>query len=135
MTVENNKALVKKYHEATNQKNIAIFDEIFAEDFKNNAMGFKTIQGIEAMKNTLEKLLAAFPDWKVKIEDIIAEKDKVALRWSLTATHLGAYEDILPTGQAIKAFGIHIDQMKNGKIFKRWATNNFPQIFQDLRSL
>ncbi len=133
MAEDINKRLVKSYHEATNQKDIRAFDQLFASDFINEAMGFAPIRGIQPMKQLLEKLLIAFPDWRVEIRDVISEGDRVAVRWHLTATHLGTYEDISPTNQPIEGHGIHIDQIKNEQIIKRWASNKFFEIFHRLR--
>ena len=44
---------------------------------------------------------AAFPDLTVTINDLIAEDDRVAKLWSLTATHKGEYLGIAPTGRRV----------------------------------
>lgn len=128
-----NKALVESYHQATNCQDLQAFDTIFASDFTNIAAGFPPMQGIEAMKRILGDLFIAFPDWHIAIEDIFGEENKVVVRWKLDATHLGAYQDIAPTGKKIQAEGIHIDHISNGRIEKRWACNNFPEVFAFLR--
>lgn len=128
-----NKRIVESYHEATNRKDLEKFNELFAPDFVNFAAGFPPIHGMEAMKKLLKELLDAFPDWHVSIEDIFSEEDKVVVRWKLHATHLRAYKDIAPTGRKIVAEGIHIDHLVNGKIQKRWACNNFSEVFSTLR--
>lgn len=127
------KRIVESYHEATNKRDLEKFNGIFASDFVNFAAGFPPIHGMEAMKKLLKELLDAFPDWNVKIEDIVCEGDKVVVRWKLNATHLGAYKDIAPTGRKITAEGIHIDHLVNERIHKRWACNNFSEVFSALR--
>jgi predicted ester cyclase len=86
------------------------------------------------MKTLIAELLLAFPDWHVTIEDMFAQDNKVVTRWSLAATHLAPYHDIAATGLKIRAEGIHIDHIVGDKIAKRWACNNFAEVFNRLRA-
>ena len=86
------------------------------------------------MKSLIRELLLAFPDWHVAVEDMFAQDNKVVTRWSLKATHLAPYHDIPATGVEIRAEGIHIDHIVGDKIAKRWACNNFAEIFDKLRT-
>jgi hypothetical protein len=52
----------------------------------------------------------------------------------LRATHLAPYHDIPATGLKIDAEGIHIDHIVGNKIAKRWAANNFTDVFNRLRA-
>jgi steroid delta-isomerase-like uncharacterized protein len=126
--------LLNKYHEATNTGNLAEYDNLFAEDFVNIAPGFPPINGIADMKNVILALRNAFPDLHITVEDIFAEDNKVASRWNLQGTQTGSYEAIPATGLKIYAEGIHIDHIVNGKISKRWAYNNFQDIFAKLKA-
>ena len=86
------------------------------------------------MKTLIQELLLAFPDWHVTVEDMFAQDNKVVTRWSLAATRLAPYHDIPATGLKIRAEGIHIDHIVDGKIAKRWACNNFTEVFNRLRA-
>jgi len=79
-------------------------------------------------------LLVAFPDWHVTVEDMFGQDNKVVTRWSLRATHLAPYHDIPATGLKIHAEGIHVDHIVGDKIAKRWACNNFTDVFNRLRA-
>ena len=125
--------LLHRYHEATNANRVDEFDDLFAADFMNVAAGFEPVKSLAAMKKLIQELLLAFPDWHVTVEDMFAQDNKVVTRWSLSATHLAAYHDIPATGLKIHAEGIHIDHIVDGKIAKRWACNNFTEVFNRLR--
>jgi steroid delta-isomerase-like uncharacterized protein len=126
--------LVERYHEATNTGNLDELDNLFAKDFINVAAGFDPVNSLEDMKKLIRELLDAFPDWRVTVNDIFAQDNKVVVRWSLKGTHLAPYRDIPATGLTITAEGIHIDYINNGKIAKRWAYNNFAALFTKLKA-
>jgi steroid delta-isomerase-like uncharacterized protein len=134
--VDNQQALklLHRYHDATNAGTLDELDHLFAEDFQNFAAGFEPVRGRAAMKTLIRELLLAFPDWHVTVEDMFAQGNKVVTRWSLNATHLAPYHDIPATGLKIHAEGIHIDHIVDDKIAKRWACNNFTEVFNKLRT-
>jgi steroid delta-isomerase-like uncharacterized protein len=126
--------LLHRYHDATNARRLDDLDDIFAKDFINFAAGFEPVKSLAAMKKLIQELLLAFPDWHVTVEDMFAQDNKVVTRWSLAATHLAPYHDIPATGLKIRAEGIHIDHIVADKIAKRWACNNFAEVFNKLRA-
>jgi steroid delta-isomerase-like uncharacterized protein len=126
--------LLHRYHEALNAGALDKLDDIFADDFINFAAGFEPVKSRTAMKTLIAELLVAFPDWHVTVEDMFGQDNKVVTRWSLRATHLAPYHDIPATGLKIDAEGIHIDHIVGGKIAKRWACNNFTEVFNRLRA-
>jgi steroid delta-isomerase-like uncharacterized protein len=136
MRVDNQQALklLHRYHDATNAGTLDDFDDLFVEDFINFAAGFEPVKSLAAMKSLLRELLIAFPDWHVTVEDMFAQDNKVVTRWSLKATHLAPYQNIPATGAKIRAEGIHIDHIVGDKIAKRWACNNFAEVFAGLRA-
>jgi predicted ester cyclase len=118
----------------TNTRRLDELDDIFAKDFINFAAGFEPVKSLAAMKTLIQELLLAFPDWHVTVEDMFAQDNKVVTRWSLAATQLAPYHDIPATGLKIRAEGIHIDHIVGDKIAKRWACNNFAEVFNKLRA-
>jgi steroid delta-isomerase-like uncharacterized protein len=64
---------------------------------------------------------AAFPDYSVKIDDQIAEGDKVVTRWTAQGTHKGQFQGIAPTGKHVSITGTTINRYVNGKIAEAWV--------------
>jgi len=64
--------------------------------------------------------ISAFPDMRVATEDIIAEGDKVAIRWTTTGTHQGELMGIPATGRQVTWSGITIYRFADGKIVETW---------------
>ncbi len=72
MSLEENKAIVRKMVEAINKQNLASMDELMASDFVLH-MHEQQMQGWEVNRQVLEDEIKAFPDLHVTIEDIIAD--------------------------------------------------------------
>ena len=65
---------------------------------------------------------AAFPDVAYRIDDIFVAGDRVALRWTATATHLGALWNMIPaTGKTIRWNGIHMLRIADRRIVEVWG--------------
>jgi len=64
--------------------------------------------------------LAAYPDFRVTTGNIIAEEDKVAVRWTVNGTHLGELMGIPPTGRPVTFTGMTIHRLADGKIVENW---------------
>jgi len=84
VSLEENKAIIRRLYEAYNEQNLALFDELYAPDYVNPTL---QPQGLEDAKQFATVLFKGFPDWHETIEDIIAEGDKVCVRVKLTGTH------------------------------------------------
>jgi predicted ester cyclase len=63
---------------------------------------------------------AAFPDKHFTIEDVVAERDRVLLRWTIRGTHVGEFwtpvGTALPTGKQIKLTSMALFRVADGKI-------------------
>jgi predicted ester cyclase len=63
---------------------------------------------------------SAFPDLHITIDDVVAEGDKVATRWTLRGTHKGEFTGITPTGKQLAMWGMSIDRVVGGRIVETW---------------
>jgi steroid delta-isomerase-like uncharacterized protein len=128
---EANKALARRViEEGWNKHNLALLDELYADCvYYNPATG--EIKG-EALKQFLASMLAAFPDIRFTIEDLVAEGDKVVIRWSCTGTHQGEFMGLAPTGKQLTPSGISIDQIVEGKVVEERVEFDTLRFFQQL---
>ena len=86
------------------------------------------MSGWWSARRRLASFLAAFPDAVYKIEDLIAEGDRVVARWTAKGTHTGPFQGIpaehmvLPTGRAVSFGATDIYRMVDGKVAEEWNT-------------
>ena len=72
-------------------------------------------------KNTVSGLRAAFPDIQFTTEELIAEGDKIAQRWSFTGTQKGEWMGAPPSGEKTTMRGISVVRIAKGKIAEIWS--------------
>lgn len=130
-----NEAIVRRFlEEAYNQGNLAVGDELLAEDcvFYTPA----PIQGIAGWKQFATAFLTAFPDGlRVTIDDLFVAGDKVAARWTAQGTHKGPLRGIPPTGNQVTWVGIAFYSLSHGKITEVWGLNDALGIMQQIGAI
>jgi ABC-2 type transport system ATP-binding protein len=121
MTPEANRALVARYaDEVWNRGNLAALDEFVAPDYVlQETPEAEPIRGPEGLRVYVRSLLAAFPDQHLHVEDMAAESDLVAWRWTMTGTHEGPFLGIPATGRAVRTTGIAMYRLRAGQIVER----------------
>jgi predicted ester cyclase len=70
------------------------------------------------------QICSAFPDVKVSVDDLVAENDKVTLRWSSEGTHSGELNGIAPTKRRVAMTGIAIYRFDEGRIVEAWNNSD-----------
>ena len=124
---EENKSISRRVQEeAFNQGNLAVIDELVAADYVDHDLPPGFPDGPEGYKQLVAMYRAAFPDVQMTIEDVIADGDKVALRWTATGTHQGELMGIPPTNKQVTVTGMDINRLAGGKIAEHWG--NFDQM-------
>jgi steroid delta-isomerase-like uncharacterized protein len=113
--------------------NYDVIDELIAADAKGHdaALPEPTI-GPNGVKDAARGYRSAFPDLKLKIEQVVAEGDHVAIRWSARGTHKGELFGIAPTGKETRVTGITIDRWADGKIAESWTNWDTLGLLQQL---
>ena len=118
---QKNKALVRWWWEEVWLKgNVAATDEFMAPNYVDHPNLPGLPPGPEGMKQALTYYHSASPELEATIDDIFAAGDRVALRWSARATHLGEWLDVPPTGHHFTMSGITIYRIAEGKAVEGW---------------
>jgi predicted ester cyclase len=118
---ETNKDLILRYQEAYNRGELDVLDEILDPDWVTNAWAEGIPKSIESAKQFYALATSVFPDLHVTTDDLIAEGDKVVQRWTVRGTHKGELMGWAPTGRQVKAGGISIFRIAEGRIVEHLA--------------
>lgn len=133
MSVGENKAIVRKFIEAYNNRNLDIFEELVAPDYIDHS---HQLQNREDFKQLFTAAFNGFPDWHETIEEIIAEEDMVWVRVTATGTHTGAWNflgvQLSPTGKKVTMPMVFIWRIANGKLVEGKGVDDSVDFFKQL---
>jgi steroid delta-isomerase-like uncharacterized protein len=117
-----NEAMVLYFvQEFWNEQNVAGLDYTHSPDFiGHNPVIPGSPLPVQMYKHVCLLHLAAFPDFRVTVDNIMAEADKVAVRWTVNGTHLGPLMGIPPTARAVEFTGMTTYRFADGKIVENW---------------
>lgn len=132
MSTETNKATVRRYYEEVhNQGKREVLKEIAAEDNVEHNPFPGHGQGLTGFYQRVDMLQTAFT-MNFTLEDMIAEGDKVVVRWTNHNVHHGPFMGIPATGKSAIASGIDIWLLRNGKLAEHWDVVDIFSILQQL---
>lgn len=76
--------------------------------------------GVAAFKRYVLHYLNAFPDLRFAVEDWLTQGEKVTIHYSFTGTHERAFMGTAATGRWIRAEGVAIYRVVDGKLVELW---------------
>lgn len=120
---EINKAVIRRYDaEVWGRGKLDVLDEIMSSEVIGHEVTTEHLlpQGLEGHKQAITIYRTAFPDIHTRIEELIAEGDRVAERWRATGTHKGELMGIPPTQKEVTWEGMTIYRFADGKIVEMW---------------
>jgi predicted ester cyclase len=79
-------------------------------------------RGPEVQKRLIDFYRSAFPDVRMEIEDMVAEGDRVVVRWKGTGTHTGELMGVPPSGKPAVVTGVFINRVVDGKLVEGWTS-------------
>jgi predicted ester cyclase len=85
-----------------------------------------------AFRDYYAAIRSAVPDARYEVDDLIAEGDRVVVRWRLLGTHLGDFGGLAPTGRAIVLKGIAIYRIDAGKLMERWVVSDLHGMLEEI---
>src|ERR1051326_9111550 len=133
MTTEKNKALVRRFYAEIDKGNLNAMDELVAENYlDHNPPPFPGLApGREGLKRAFEIFWQATPGYH-RIEDQIAEGDRVVTRMTSFGKHEGDLPGAPRTGNDLKMTSITIHRIENGKLAEKWAEKDVMGFLQQI---
>jgi steroid delta-isomerase-like uncharacterized protein len=114
MSIEQNKALVQQFvDEFWNSGNFDAADILMTPDA---VVHTPPVGDVDGLKRFATEFRRAFPDWHSTVEEMIAEGDRVAERWTGRGTHRGYFQGIPSTGRQVSVPGVVFYRIQAGKI-------------------
>lgn len=128
-----NKAVMRKiYRDLVSAHDLTLLDQLFAADvIDHEAFGSDT--GREGFRAFFQAVYESFPDYQIKIEDLIAEDDRVVARVTSTGTHRGEFMGLAPTGRRFAVSGIDIMRFDDGQVVEHWGVTDLASLHDQIR--
>jgi predicted ester cyclase len=120
MSLENEDVARRFFDELWNQGRLRVAEELIAADHVHH-VGGDVLGGPDGVKGAVTWLRTAFPDLRFEINDLISDRDLVAVRWNASGTHLGQFDDLQPTGRRVQWAGADWLRLRDGQIREVWA--------------
>jgi steroid delta-isomerase-like uncharacterized protein len=134
---EENKALVRRwFEELFNEAKLEVADEIVTLDHVSHDTSTPDhLPGPEEERQLVRLVRGAFPDGQISIEDLVAEGDRVAVRWMFRGTHRGEFMGVSPTGNEVEMGGMDLFHVAGGKIAETWSNVDMMTMMRQLGAI
>lgn len=131
--MDNKQVIEKLFNDILNRNNPEAINYIVAEDYFEQDLIKGQRQGREGVIQRLEIIFNAFPDANYKMNDVVSEGNKIAVRWTMTGTHKGEFMNIPPTDKSITLKGIDIYDIENDMIVSHWNEQDLLGLISQLK--
>lgn len=128
-----NAEVARRFYEEFHAGNVAIAQEIIAPEAVFHMAGGD--DDLEASKQTVTEIQAAFTGLEWPVEDTVVDGDTVAVRWTFRGTHEGEFGGIPPSGNRVEVSGITILRIGDGRIVEGWIEFDSLSFLQQLGAL
>ena len=131
VTVRNIEVVHVVFSEVWSKGDVDRIDDLFAESFVGH-FPEGTVHGREGALDRVISHRTSFPDWTEEVEETIADRDLVAVRFTSRGTNLGDFLGNPPTGKRVEISEVCIFKLSDGKIVEQWV---YPDILSMQRQL
>jgi steroid delta-isomerase-like uncharacterized protein len=129
------KQIASQWYEAFAHHDAELLEKILAPSWIDIPSPPTAPHGPGVAKATMAMLTSAFPDFDIRVEDIIQEGNKVVVRSTITGTQRQAFAGLPATGRSMKIQAVDIHEIENGKIVRTWHTEDWMTGLRELGHL
>lgn len=135
MSLEQNKVVLTRFVEFLNTGDPAIADEVVAPEFLERDPFPGQQPGREGLKAVILMIRVAFPDLEWLVDEMVAEGETVASRFTWRGTHRGAFLGVPATGKQITVTGMVFDRVVEGQLVESQILMNTLGILMQLGAI
>ncbi len=133
MSTEENKEVERRIiEEIFNKRDLTVVDELIDTKDVYRGIGGMEFRGHEGFKQLVTMFATAFPDFRMTVDDIVAEGDKVVCLFTFQGTHRGEFLGIPPTGKQVINRVVAIARFAGGKQVEVLTISNELSMMQQL---
>ena len=118
--------VVREYFDALADKDLDRAVATWKPGAHDRLYGFADMVAPHGIRDYFGSMFAAIPDFKISVDSMVAEGDRVAVRWQAAGTCDGAqtFQGLVPNGRRVELEGIDLFTVTDGKIVSNDAYTN-----------
>ena len=133
MTADTNKLVMRRFTEFINTASEKLASELIAPDAIFHVPGrSEPMRGPAGYLAIIGMMRGGFPDIQWTLEEMIAEGDKVAARFTMRGTHSGTFLGVPPTGKAIAVQAMNIYRLREGQFIEEHGQPDMLGLLQQI---
>ena len=133
MTTDEIKRLITAYtDDVWNQHSVAAMDKYYTPDYAHHDVSGPDVRTLNDYKQWATMLLSGLSHFHVAIDDLIAEEEKAAKRWSASGLHDNTFAGIPATGKKVSFSGASVYRLVNNRIAESWYIYDMLGLLQQL---
>ena len=133
MTPEASKRVMIRFTEFINTASEALAAELISPDAIFHVPGrHEPMRGPAGYLAIIQMMREGFPDIQWTLEEMIAEGDKVAARFTMRGTHLGTFFGTPSTGKKIAVQALNIYRLSGGQIIEETGQPDLLGLLQQI---
>ena len=134
MSTAENEVLIRRWFQAFNERDWPAEAAVHAADFVAHVAGAPPLDNA-GWSAFIAAFGAAFPDFQLIVEDVVAAGDRVAVRWVFHGTQQGEFQGVAPTGKPVRISAMEINRIAEGKVAEHWVVLDLLGILQQLGAI
>jgi steroid delta-isomerase-like uncharacterized protein len=129
------KGLTREFYEGINRGDLSVTDTLIADNFVDHEE-FPGIPHDKAgVRQFFEMARSAFPDLRFNLDDVMAENDKVTVRFTITGTQRGEFLGVPASNKQVNAHGIDILRVQDDKAVEHWGVTDVASIMTQIGAM
>ena len=114
--------VVEAWAAAWDRGEVDALDQLLSPNYRRRSTSSDEGLSLQQFKASIVTTRAAFPDLVTTIDDIMAEDDRVALRWHSIGKHNGSFLGVPPTHRTVEVHGSTFARFENGVVIEEFVT-------------
>ncbi|HEV7666222.1 MAG TPA: ester cyclase [Chloroflexota bacterium] len=132
-SVTDSKAIVRRFmDEYLNGRDVSVARQVVTADHVAHFAGIPQTLDLQAWLQVSQGYFDAFPDFHLTVQDLVSEGDRVAVRWTWTGTHHGAFMGTPATGKHVEGAGMGLYRIAGSLIAEQWVTEDMTALTRQL---
>ena len=133
MSIEKNKQTMNRFVEFINTASEILCKELISTDARFYVPGQpEPLLGPAGYLNIINMMRSGFPDIRWELEEMVAEKEKVAARFTMRGTHQGTFFSVPATSRTIEVTAVNFYRFSDGQIIEEYGQPDLLSLLQQI---